>query len=255
MKIKRFITAFLSIFVPVLFTFLTACNHNDSSSNSINDEQSSHVHILDDGNIIKEATCTENGIIIYSCKDCDYQKEEIINAINHDYRQSNSVPSDCKTLGFIEYTCNRCDDSYKEYDESLLAHVEVVDQEVKPTCTESGLTKGIHCSVCNEVLIKQEIIEPLGHSIVKDEETKATCSFNGLTEGSHCEICNEVIIKQEIIPALDHDFSKLVNKEEASCQKEGFQTYACIYCDKQISETIDKLEHVISNITYSRFLA
>ena len=37
-------------------------------------------------------------------------------------------------------------------------HVEVIDEAVKPTCTETGLTQGSHCSKCNEVIIEQEVI-------------------------------------------------------------------------------------------------
>ena len=34
---------------------------------------------------------------------------------------------------------------------------------VDPTCTETGLTEGKHCSVCNKVLVAQETIAALGH--------------------------------------------------------------------------------------------
>lgn len=45
-------------------------------------------------------------------------------------------------------------------------HTEVVDNEVAPTCTMSGLTEGSHCSVCNEVIKKQEIIQATGHTYI-----------------------------------------------------------------------------------------
>lgn len=38
------------------------------------------------------------------------------------------------------------------------------DAAVPPTCTETGLTEGSHCSVCNTVLVAQEVVAALGHS-------------------------------------------------------------------------------------------
>ena len=68
------------------------------------------------------------------------------------------------------------------------------------------LTEGKHCSVCNEVIKKQEVIPSTGHKEVLDSAKEATCTNTGLTEGIHCSICNKIIKKQEIIPALGHDF-------------------------------------------------
>lgn len=42
-------------------------------------------------------------------------------------------------------------------------HVTIPDIAIAPTCTESGLTEGSHCSLCGEVLIKQETIPAQGH--------------------------------------------------------------------------------------------
>lgn len=42
----------------------------------------------------------------------------------------------------------------------------VVDPEVLPTCTKSGLSEGSHCSLCNAVVKTQEEISALGHDYV-----------------------------------------------------------------------------------------
>ena len=41
-------------------------------------------------------------------------------------------------------------------------HTIVTDVAVAPTATTDGLTEGSHCSVCGEIIVKQEIIQSLG---------------------------------------------------------------------------------------------
>lgn len=70
---------------------------------------------------------------------------------------------------------------------TIPGHTEVVviDNAVAPTCTETGLTEGKHCSVCNEVLVAQEEIPAVGHDW-QDATTNApkTCKNCGATEGN-----------------------------------------------------------------------
>ena len=66
----------------------------------------------------------------------------------------------------------------------LNGHTEVVDAAVAPTCTETGLTEGKHCSVCNEVLVAQTEVAATGHAWQNATcTTPKTCSTCGETEG------------------------------------------------------------------------
>ena len=79
-----------------------------------------------------------------------------------------------------------------------LGHTEVIDQAVESTCTETGLTEGSHCDVCDEVFVAQEIVDALGHnysSIVVDP----TATEDGYTSHT-CSGCNDTYCDSYITP-------------------------------------------------------
>lgn len=159
----------------------------------------------------------------------------------HSYYGTATSEATCTKKGSIKYTCV-CGDSYTE-EIPLKSHNEVTDYGKAATCTETGLTDGLHCSVCQKVLIvqseipktnheynesykvvkdatctekgtiryycvcgktKDEEIPLTEHEAVIDEAVAATCTKEGKTQGSHCDICNKVIIPQETVPKTDH---------------------------------------------------
>ena len=74
---------------------------------------------------IREATCTQDGVEVKQCKNCDWQLTD--NKIVHE----------------------------------KLGHVVVEDPAVDPTETEEGLTAGSHCSRCSAVLEPQQVVPAL----------------------------------------------------------------------------------------------
>lgn len=83
-------------------------------------------------------------------------------------------------------------------------HATVADAAIAATCTTAGKTEGSHCSVCNTVIVAQEVIPATGHKTVKDTAVAATCTASGLTEGSHCGTCSAILVAQTVIPATGH---------------------------------------------------
>lgn len=85
-----------------------------------------HSHVWDEGVVQKPATCTEEGSILYTCT-CSETRLETIPA---------------------------------------LGHTEVADEAVAPTCTETGLTEGVHCSACGVIIKEQQVVPAAGHHYV-----------------------------------------------------------------------------------------
>lgn len=88
-----------------------------------------------------------------------------------------SAPTCTKDGNIAYWHCTKCDRYFSDEDGrtpinikdtviSAAGHIAVVDARVEPTDTTPGKTEGKHCSVCNEILVKQDTIPPL-----KDEFT------------------------------------------------------------------------------------
>ena len=154
------------------------------------------------------------------------------------------VSPTCTKQGYTEGACY-CGKFFTTEYVAALGHTEIVDEAVVVSCTEYGLTEGKHCSVCGEVLLKQEIIPALGHTEVIDETVEPTCTENGLTEGKYCTVCEEVLLKQEEIPALGH--TEVIDEAVApDCVNIGFtEGVHCSVCEAVLlkQEEIPALGH------------
>lgn len=67
----------------------------------------------------------------------------------------------CEENGKVTYRCSVCNEIVAEDTIPALGHTEVIDAEVAPTYENTGLTKGIHCSVCGKVIVPQQTIDKL----------------------------------------------------------------------------------------------
>ena len=165
-------------------------------------EGSKHIECIDCGNIYDaiipatghsevvdesiSATCTTTGLT--EGKHCSICNTVIIEQTTTDKLGHNmgdwveTITATCTQAGEKRKDCSRCD--YYEVDNiSMLPHTEVIDKAVAATCTTTGLTEGKHCSLCNSVIIEQEIINVTNHNY-KD----GICTMCGSkqTEGCNC---------------------------------------------------------------------
>ena len=112
-----------------------------------------------------------------------------------------------------------------------LGHTIVTDAAVAPTCTETGLTAGEHCSVC-DYKVEQTVVDAAGH----DHEavvTAPTCTEDGYT--TYTCACGDTYIADEV-DALDHDYEAVVTAP--TCTTDGYTTYTCHCGDTYIGDTV-----------------
>ena len=202
-----------------------------------------------DGTIVhKDATCTEDGVVGGAyCTVCEYDKaatEAIIPALGHSYNAVITAPT-CTAEGYTTYTCH-CGDTYRADEIAVLDHIVVIDVAVAPTCTETGLTEGKHCSVCNEILIAQTIVAAKGHTeteAVKENKIEATCTTDGRYDlVVYCSVCDiEVLRETKPIDKIAHTYKTVVTAPD--CVNGGYTTYTCACGHSYVADHTEKLGH------------
>ena len=125
----------------------------------------------------------------------------------------------CTEKGMQERTCACGEKETMEI--SALGHAQVIDPAVSPTCTTDGLSVGMHCGTCGEVLLAQEVT-PASHIWAQTELVRAATCFVAGEERRVCRTCNAEETAQ--IEVLEHNF----------VQDEETQLFACSICDARI---------------------
>ena len=142
------------------------------------------------------AQCTAS----HSCTKCgDTESETVAVAV------STTDPT-CTEDGGVIFTAAFTKDGFTQQQVTEVIPAPGHDEETMPaktaTCTEDGLTKGVRCAACGEILTQQEIIPAKGHTEEIIPGKEATLTEEGITDGKHCTVCDETTVEQNVIPKL-----------------------------------------------------
>lgn len=259
-------------------TKTSKCDRCDLT-NTIIDKDSKLGHNWDSGKITLSPTCTESGERTFTCSRCKSTKVEKVEKLNHNYGDfafdgaaskthskiclndeshriveacvfdivTVSVQPTCTELGVRTYTCSVCGGSYCESID-MIAHTNVSDSAVEPSCEETGLSEGSHCSVCGTVIVPQTVIEATGHSFTSYVyNNDATCIEKG-TKTSICDICgkSDTIVDSDAVGSHVPGSIVIENEVESTCTSPGSydEVVYCTLCNEELTRTTKSTEIV-----------
>ena len=172
-------------------------------------------HTWDFGEIVKQRTCIEEGIKIYTCQSCNKQDTKKIAVAGHKWNR--------------EYTIDK-----------------------KASCNQQG-QKSVHCSVCGQIKEGSvQILEKTEHTWDSGKTTEQpTCTKTGVRVYS-CLICKEQ--RSENIDLKDHQWSKWKTISRATVFDPEKQRRTCSTCKKPETRSVGKTLTPTIKLNYTSLL-
>ena len=204
-------------------------------------------HHWDQGEIITEPTCTEEGEKKFTCSICGDEKIEKVSATGHQHTEiRNKKEATCKEEGYSGDTwCKDC--GKKILSGQTIAKTENHSWDAgkvttEATCTEEG-EKTFTCSICGDE--KTEKISATGHQHTEIRNKKeATCKEEGYSGDTWCKDCEKKILSgQAIAKTEDHSWNQGEITKEPTCKEEGEKTFTCSICGNTKTEKVSTTDH------------
>ncbi len=189
-----------------LVVYCSVCNEELSRENVLDPSTGEHSYTTEQERV--DATCTEDGYIIWACV-CGETQTEVLPATGHK---------------------------------------EVVVAAVDATCTEPGLTEGRYCEVCGEVFATQDVIPATGHTpgeMVRENEDPGSCQADASYERVYyCTVCTQEISREKVwIPTTGaHVYVTEQSRVEPNCTEDGHVVMACA-CGETKTEVLPAAGH------------
>ncbi len=168
------------------------------------------------------------------CNKCNFTFDE-----NH-YNNEGKKPALANCVS--PAVCGGCGKLYGKPDPNN--HQPETDTAVAPTCTQTGLTEGSHCTRegCGKTIVEQQVVKALGHTFENyTYNNDATCTQDG-TETAKCIRygkggCSEEHTRTVEGSKLPHSFQNYVYDNNATCLQDGTETAKCRDCDATDTRT------------------
>ena len=118
----------------------------------------------------------------------------------------------------------------------------VIDEAKAPTCTETGLEAGAHCSRCGEILLEQAEIPALGHQLLPVEDDRTDCTQPG-TQTRRCSRCDYA--ESVEVAGGSHSWRPGEIIRESTCSVAGAQQIVCVYCGATDEVELPRTSHKV----------
>ncbi len=187
------------------------------------------------GEYCTHETLTEEGY----CVECNIYRLDM--ACKHDKVDEERVEATCTEDGYILYICVACDAIVdKEIVGSATGHEWISEVAYQPTCTEDGIVR-CFCSYCGHVEY-EEVIPAMGHDFLTEDSTygeycsncNAYCAHGTLTEEGYCGDCYTFIGWNA---TCQHE-NIYEDGYEATCTEDGYVYYICYDCGDTVNEKV-----------------
>ena len=180
-------------------------------------------HVWNEGETTVAATCTEDGVLTYTCTLCDEERTEPIARLGHDF--TGEWQKDAQGHW---HKCSRC-----EAADDVVAHTMEDGEVITPATEEEEGTQKIVCSVCGYESIKTLPVLA-GHSAASEWSSDDTYHWHVCTAHGDCGMQ---------LDKSEHDWTE-TDRVEATETANGKVTYECSVCKAAKEEILYYDGHV-----------
>ena len=194
-------------------------------------------HSHDYQTLLVHPTCSAEGYTSHYCPGCgDYYLDDVVASTGHDNTHYPAKTPSCVEQGWDAYTvCNRC--GYSTQEKVWGECQTVVSEVVEATCSYPGYTRHV-CTVCGLGYMRDEV-PAFGHEMGTCPAKEPTCLEAGWEAYEGCLRCGKG--ERDLVWG-DHKW-ETIEKQESTCDRQGYIHQRCTVCGGENFAYSDLLEH------------
>lgn len=253
---KSWIVFLLVVTMLVCIVAISACDHNNNTTNG-GDDGADHVHSFVNYEVVTPATCTEDGVEVAKCEECDETYSRTIFATGHSWGTPTTVDATCVEAGYISQKCSVCNETEQTDFVSALGHdwnisaATCTEGQVCLTCKETGEPARGHmydagyidipvsceedgymvyscedCDATHREVYAKATGHTLGDARMLDQQEGCVHTYTYL---ANCTTCNNDVVVGTETETIHTYKSRIA--DVATCSHEGAKTYTCVNCN------------------------